>query len=365
MIWLIFIAMTVAVLLLLLRPVLKSRPLAEGWDRGAYDRAIFRDQLAELDRDMARGAIGRAEAEAARNEIARRLIGVPADRPRGATAGAPQWVAVLAALLIPLVAVPLYLREGRPSLPDVPLVARLDNAVAAGDFDAMIVKVERHLAGQLDDVKGWQVLAPAYRWAERWGDAAEAYATILTLQPPDAATLADYAEMLVFANQGLVSADARRSFTAALKLDAKLAKARFFEALALKQEGKTGEARAAYEALLADAPADAGYRVAVEAEIREMTARPPALSQDTIAAAQNMSADDQQAMIRSMVDGLEQKLLANGEDLEGWLRLIRARSMLKDAEKASGAYKTARQHFKNRPEALTALDGLAKEIGIK
>ena len=363
MTWLILIAMTVAVLLLLLWPVVKSRRLAEGLDRSAYDRAIFRDQLAELDRDLARGAIGQSEADAARNEIARRLIGVPADRPPGAVAASSQ-AAILAALLIPLVAVPLYLREGRPSLPGLPLAARLANAEATGDFDALIAKVERHLDQRPDDVEGWRVLAPAYRRAERWGDAAEAYANILKLQPPDAATLADHAEMQVFANQGLVSADARRGFEAALRLDPKLAKARFFEALALKQEGKAAAARAAYEALLGDAPADAGYRTAVEAELRELNTRPPALSEDTIAAARDMSASDRQAMIRNMVDGLEQKLKADGDDLEGWLKLMRARSVLNDANKASAAYITAKAQFKDKPEALAQLDGLARELKI-
>ena len=70
-----------------------------------------------------------------------------------------------------------------------------------------------------------------------------------------------------------------------------------------------------------------------------------------------MSSEDQQAMIRSMVDGLDERLKADGNDLEGWLRLIRARSVLNEADKASAAYKQARTQFKDNPEALAALDG--------
>lgn len=363
MIWIVFIAMTVAVLAVLLRPVMQSGTVADAPAREAYDRAIFRDQLAELDRDLARGAIGAREADAARNEIARRLIGAADVPPQNAVPRLPVWVLILGMLIIPVVAVPLYLRGGQPSLPDVPLAARLDNAIAAGDFDALIVKVERHLAEQPDDVKGWQVLAPAYRKAQRWDDAADAYVNILKRQPPDAVTLADYAEMLVFANQGLVSADAGRAFAEALKIDPQLPKARFYAALALKQEGDVAAAKAALEALLAATPPDAGYRPMLEAELRELAA-PPVANPDAAAAIQSMSAGDQQAAIRGMVEGLEQRLHADGSDLDGWLRLIRARSVLNEPDQAAAAYATAKQKFKDRPDALAALDGLAKELNI-
>ena len=357
--------MTVAVLTALLWPVLKSRPENHAQDRDAYDRAIFRDQLTELGRDVERGAIGETEAEAARNEIARRLIGVSANTSKPAALPGTRSAALLAVLLVPLLVLPLYLKSGRPSLPDMPLAARLDGAVTAGDFDALIAKVERHLAEQPNDIKGWQVLAPAYRRVQRWNDAAEAFGNILRLKEPNAAEIADYAEMLVFANQGMVPAEAQRAFTEALKLDPKLAKARFFAALALKQEGKADEARLAFEALLAETPADAGFRPMLEAEVKDITSRPPTLSQDTLAQANAMNASDQQAMIRSMVDGLEQKLKANGDDLEGWLKLMRARSVLNETDKASTAYRTARGQFKERPEALSALDGLARELNIQ
>ena len=365
MIWIVFTGMTVAVLAALLYPVWHSSEPEGAPDREAYDRAIFRDQLAELDRDAARGAIGIVEAEAARNEISRRLISaVGSGRKAPAKAGTSS-MALLAGLIVPLVALPLYLKSGRPTLPDVPLASRLENAAASGDFDALLAKVERHLAGQPDDVQGWLVLAPAYRKAQRWSDAADVYRNILRLQPPDPGTLADFAETLVFANQGMVPAEASRVFARVLELDPKLAKARFYHALALKQEGNAAEAASAFEALLADTPPDAGYRPMLEAEIQDVHSRPPALSQDTIAAAQDMNAGDRQAMIQSMVDGLEQKLKTSGNDLEGWLKLMRARSVLNDADKAAAAYKTAKDQFKDKPEALAALDGLARELNIQ
>jgi cytochrome c-type biogenesis protein CcmH len=70
-------------------------------------------------------------------------------------------------------------------------------------------------------------------------------------------------------------------------------------------------------------------------------------------------------MIRSMVDGLEEKLKADGNDLDGWLRLIRARVVLGDTDKAKLAYDTAKAQFKDNPQAIAALDGLAKEMNIQ
>jgi cytochrome c-type biogenesis protein CcmH len=363
MIWIVFAAMTAAVIAVLLLPVVRQKPGAEPADRNAYDRAVFRDQLAELDRDLERGTIGQAEADAARNEISRRLIAAAAPAAKRQPLGAPS-VALVAALLIPLVALPLYLWEGNPQLPDVPLASRMEQAEKTGDYDALIVKVEQHLAKNPDDLEGWQVLAPAYRRGMRWADAAEAQRNILRLSKPTADAMADFGEALVMANQGIVSAEAHDVFTQSLALDPKLPKSRFYDALALKQEGKTAEAKAAFEAFLKDTPEDAPWRPMLLAEMQSMDARPPALDQQTMKDASNMSSEDQQAMIRSMVDGLDEKLKADGSDLGGWLRLIRARGVLGEPDKAKAAYEAAKTQFKDKPDALAQLEALAKEMNL-
>jgi cytochrome c-type biogenesis protein CcmH len=365
MIWIVFAVMTAVVVAALLFPAIREGRAQARADRNAYDRAVFRDQLAELERDALRGMIGPAEAEAARNEISRRLIAVAEaepDRPSGRSA---RTFALLAALLVPLVALPLYLKSGNPGLPDVPLAQRIAQAEDTGDFDALIVKVERHLAQNPDDLEGWKVLGPAYRRGQRWDDLVVAERNILRLSPPSAALLADYGEALVLAGQGMVSAEAHAQFKQALALDAKLPKARFYDALALKQEGRTAEARAAFEAFLADSPADAPWRPMLTAELQDMNARPPALDQKTIEDATAMSGEDQQAMIRSMVDGLEQKLQANPDDLAGWLRLIRARVVLGDMDKAKAAYESALKQYSGNEDALAQIASLGREVNIQ
>lgn len=368
-IWIVFAVMTAAVIALLLLPVLRAKPGAVAVDRAAYDRAVFRDQLAELDRDAARGTIGKAEAEAARNEIARRLIAVSSDGPARTPTGIPM-AAILASLAVPAIALPLYLRAGNPMLPDVPLQSRLENAAVNQDYDALIVKVEQHLAQKPDDIDGWKVLAPAYRNALRWDDAAEAERNILRLSPATPEALSQYGEALVMANQGIVSAEAHQIFRQALAMDAKYPQARFYDALALKQEGKTAEAKAAFNAFLADTPADAPWRGMLTQQVAEMNgtqqqAAAPGPDAQQVQDAQAMSPEDRQKMIRGMVDGLEEKLKTNGNDLDGWLRLIRARAVLGDADKARAAYDTAKTQFKDNAEAMAQLDGLAREMNIQ
>jgi cytochrome c-type biogenesis protein CcmH len=364
MIWIVFAAMTAAVIALLLRPVLRRGVTESAADRNAYDRAVFRDQLAELDRDLERGVIGQAEAGAARNEIARRLIAA-SEQPGPAPSGAARTVALVAVLIVPIVALPLYLKAGSPGLPDVPLSERMAEAEARGDYEALIVKVEQHLAQNPDDLEGWKVLAPAYRRSMRFADTVEAYRNIVRLSPPDAVNLSDYGEAMVLANQGMVPAEAHDLFVKALALDPKQPKARFFDALALKQEGKTAEAKAAFEAFLKDTPEDAPWRPMLLAEMQDMGARPPALDSQTMQDAASMSPEEQQAMIRSMVDGLDEKLKANPDDLEGWLRLIRARGVLGEADKAKAAYEKALAQFSGNEDALARIAALGREMNIQ
>jgi cytochrome c-type biogenesis protein CcmH len=360
--FLIFALLAAAVMLAVSWPVLTSR--SAGPARAQYDEAVFRDQLAELERDRARGLIGGAEADAARNEIARRLLSVDRTEYAGAAPHPARWTILAAAAFIPALSLALYLALGAPGRPDMPLKGRLDNAIANNDLVALMARAEAHLAEKPDDLEGWEILAPLYRGSERYADAANAYANILRLKGPEAGLSADYGEMLVLANQGLVPKEATQAFADALKLDPKSPKARFYAGLALKQDGKTAEALALWQALLADTRADDSWRGALEGQIASLSPGAPALSDEQVAAARNMKAEDREKMIRGMVDGLEQRLKAMPADLEGWQRLIRARAVLGEMDKAREAYASAKEQFKADAEATSALAQSAKQLGI-
>jgi cytochrome c-type biogenesis protein CcmH len=363
LIWLIFAGMTLAVVATLAIPFLRKAPTAKPRDVD-FETAIYRDQLQELDRDKARGIIGDVEADAARNEISRRLLQANAPQTLSLSNGSP--LAKFAVLLVPLIALPIYAKFGNPKFPDVPLQERLQGAVANQDFAALVASVEAHLAINPKDIKGWQVLAPAYKHEKRWADAAEAYAQILQLAPATSETIADYAEMLVFTNEGMVTADAQKAFVEALKVDPKNPRGRFFTALAVKQEGNAAEAKTLFESFLADSPADAPWRTMVESELRDVaSAKAPVLTQEQLASGQAMNAGDQVTMIKGMVDRLEARLGSDSRDLQGWQRLIRARMVSGHGEKAKGSLQVALGIFKDDPKSMDALNGLAKELGIE
>ncbi len=329
----------------------------------ATGSSVYRDQLLALDRDVAAGAVPAAEADSLRVELSRRLIEAAKQEGKGLTL--PGVSPLLFALFIPLIVAPIYWHYGSPKTPDTPLAPRIANAIANNDFEAMLAQVEKHLADKPDDVAGWNVAAQAYARMGRFDDAANAYLKIAGLGQPTADVLTSYGEMLLYANKGMIPKLAAQAFAQALALDPTYPKARFFAAMALKQDGKIDEAKAAYEKLLADAPPDAPWRKAVESEITSILAKPPALTDQQVKDGTAMNNADQSAMIHNMVDGLEQKLNANPDDLEGWLKLIRARMVLGEADKAKAALEKANSQFKDKPEALSQIKALADETGLK
>jgi cytochrome c-type biogenesis protein CcmH len=325
--------------------------------------SVYREQLEALDRDLSAGSVPAPEADSLRVELSRRLI--EASKQDGEARSLPSISPLLFALFIPLIVAPLYWHYGSPTKPDTPLGPRIADAIKNNDFEGMLAQVEKHLAEKPDDVAGWKVVAEAYARVGRFDDAASAFLKIAALDPPTADVLTSYGEMLLLANKGLITKDAAKAFEQALVVDPTYPKARFFSAMAMKQDGKTAEAKAAYEKLLADAPPDANWRKAVESELASMGAAPPALTDQQVKDGTAMSKTDQTAMIKGMVDGLEQKLATNPDDLEGWLRLIRARMVLGETDKAKASLEKANAQFKDKPDALAQIKALADEAGLK
>ena len=368
--WIIFAGMTASALVALLWPVWR-REAPESGHRDA-ELAVYRDQLAEIDRDVARGLIEAGEAEATRNEVSRRMLAAGGREdtdtgPRPPSPG-PRRAALLSALVgIPLVALSTYLAFGRPDLPGLPQAERMVTALERSDYAAMVAQVEAHLAENPTDAQGWLVLAPAYRAVGRYGDAAQAFASALALVPAEPDLLTNFGESLVMAEEGLVTARARDAFQQALALDPDNTKALFYHALADRQEGRQEEAMATWRTMLEGAPADAPWRPAVErqmASLERERSGAPQLSQSEIAAARNMEDADREAMIRGMVDGLAQRLEQDGDDLQGWLRLANARMVLGERDAAVAALRSAEQQFSGDPDSMGRIAEARNALGL-
>ncbi len=360
----------------MLRPLLRGASEPEGEHTPELD--IYKDQLAEVEQDIVRGVISERDAEAAKTEIARRLLAVAeAQETEGAKSGVAGLTgAALIGVAAFAVSLAGYSYTGSPTLPDQPKSERAAQAEANPDLSNLVGQVEKQLEKTPDDLRGWSVLGPAYMRLRRFSDAAEAFRRAVALAPKNADLQTALGEAITMSEAGLVSADAHAAFDAALGINPNQAKARFYMGIATYQDGRKKEAITRWKELLADAPADAPWRRTVISHIRraegaeaktaeDTKARPPALDKETLANAEQMSESDQQEMIKGMVERLAGRLAENGKDIEGWLRLIRARSVLGQKDEAAKALASARDNFKDDSASLERLKTFATQLGLE
>jgi cytochrome c-type biogenesis protein CcmH len=360
--WFVFALMTVAAVFAVLWP-LGRRYQAQ---TGGTEEAVYRDQLAEVDRDLAGGLIGAAEAEAARIEIGRRLLAASAEPPPLAQPNGSlrRGVAILALAGLPLAALALYLPLGSPQLGDFPLAARSQAPDGKQPLVNLVAQVEAHLEKNPTDGRGWTVLAPVLERLGRYDDAARAWRNSLQYAGDSSERRADLGEALTAAAGGVVTGEAKAEFERALAMNADEIKASYFLGLAAEQDGRTGDAASIWNAMLAKAPPDAPWRPLVQAAISRVGGVAPALPNETMAAAKDMTETDRNAMVRGMVDRLAARLKQNGDDVEGWLRLVRAYMVMGEREKAVSARADARQAVANDAERLRQLNEGLKNLGL-
>ncbi len=241
------LAAGVALALPLLRPG-RPRP-----SRDAYDSQVYRDQLAELERDIDRGANSAQEAVSARTEISRRLLAADSaaqeqaanDTRRIAPA---EFSGLTVALTVPACALAIYAILGSPSLPGRPaqeVRAAHPTTGGAGQQATeaeLIARLARALESRPDDLRGWSLYANSLATTGRYNEAIGAFQRVVKLAPNDAALRARYAETVVFAADGKVVPIARVILKEALTLDPKEPRARYYQSLADYQDGKTEDA---------------------------------------------------------------------------------------------------------------------------
>src|SRR6202166_4547523 len=363
--WFVFALMTVAASFAVLWPLRhRDRPPS-----GGSEAAVYRDQLAEIDRDVASGLIGSSEADAARVEISRRLLAAADTRRDPPVASSNlKWrrsVAIVALVGLPILAIAIYLPLGSPQLGDFPLAQRARTPVAAQPLDSLVAQVEAHLEKEPTDGRGWSVLAPVLARLGRYDEAIRAYRSSITYTGDSAERRADLGEAITGAAGGVVTAEAKAEFGRAIALNADATKANYFLGLAAEQDGLSSEAASIWRAMLAKAPPDAPWRPLVRAALARVGGSgAPALPDDAVAAAKQMNGTDRDAMIHGMVERLAARLKQNGNDIDGWLRLVRAYMVMGDRDKAKGALTEARQAVANDAERLRQLNDGLKNLGL-
>jgi cytochrome c-type biogenesis protein CcmH len=359
LLWLVSGLLVVIALALLLRPLLRQRAPELG--RATYDVAIYRDQLDEIARDVARGVLGDAEAAAARLEIERRLLASQPRGPADVSRLSPFSLRLGAAaivLAVPAIAVSLYLRLGAPGLPDAPLAGRQEERkVLASDGSLNLTRARQEIEAKLqiapDNVRGWFLLAHTDASLRDWPAAHKAFDKVLELSQRAPDMLDDYGNMLITEANGDVTAEAAAVLEEARKTRPDLFRANYYLALAKAQRGDMPGALADWRAMIAGAPPDANWVDTVKSVIAEAEqqasgseAAPVPAASDAkpppeMAAILQLPPADRVSAIRSMVAGLAARLETDPNDLEGWKRLARSYRVLGDPQKSAEAYAKA------------------------
>jgi cytochrome c-type biogenesis protein CcmH len=388
MLWIALITMTVMAVVVVLPPLLVRHREGATASRAEYDLVVYRDQLAEVQRDSERGLLTADQLGAARIEIERRMLDTAqlAEQPPARRMQRLAHVSVALVLVLPLAAISAYLKLGSPGVSDQPLAARLDSgsvsarADAGHEYGAMVAKLVERLKTDPNDVDGWLMLGRSYSFMQRYADAAASFRRAASLSGnPEAMSAAGEAE--VMADGGGVSAPARAAFEETLKGDPRNPRARYYLALAEEQGGEAGKALELFEALAKDSPADAPWLPAVDQRMRALAQRlgvavaapkpaapAPAAGYVPMPAGSEalltMKPDQRDAFIRDRVLSLAARLEQQPQNVEGWLQLARSYKALGEGAKAREAIARAETAAAGTGAAET-VHATAQQLGLE
>lgn len=324
---------------------------------GAVDPAqlLYRRQLTEIDDLVERGLMGQAEGKSAHAEAGRRLLSAT-ETPTEVWAADPRGrgLVLLAAAVIPALALGLYLRLGAPGTPDQGYATRLA-AWQKSDLTTLrppeIAAVLRQaVQDRPSDAEGYRLLGLAEAASQNPVAALQALRRAAQLAPERADIWRMLGQAALAAAGGKVETESRAAFEKVLTLEPGDPAARFFLAQAKAEAGHTAEAASDLRALLADMPPGSEGRSEVQSRLAGLDGAPAPVAADP----------QQLAMIRGMVDGLAARLKADPNNAEGWVRLVRAYAVLGDIARRDEAYATARARFADNPPQLQQLDEAAR-----
>ncbi len=394
--WAIAVVLTGVVCLMLVQALRRAAPLTAD----DPDLKVYRDQLAEVDRDLARGTLAEDEAQRLRVEVSRRLL--DADRAlqagkRVAPKGSLYWAAAAVAAVL-AGSLWLYGRIGAPGYADLPLGLRLEMAAEAyaarpsqgvaekdapaqpltqpaPEFLALMEKLRAAVTARPDDAMGLELLARNEAALGNFAAAAHAQNQLLVVLGPKATPQQHLmaAQIMVAAAGGYVSPEAEAELAKALQQDPQNGMGRYLLGLMFAQTGRPDRAFDLWQPLVESGPADAAFMAPILADIEQVASdagikyTAPGLkgpSAEDMAAASDMSAEDRNAMIAGMVDQLESRLMDSGGSADEWLRLINAMGVLNQPERGKAALLAAEAALAADPTALAAVRAAGVAAGI-
>ncbi|NCO85275.1 MAG: c-type cytochrome biogenesis protein CcmI [Rhodobacterales bacterium] len=398
--WIITVVMAAFVVAALLGPLLR------GGKAGAEDAqavSIYRDQLAEVERDLARGVLDPQDAARTRTEVARRLLA--ADRAGARTlgpapAGLTRVAAVVSALVLGGGSLALYAGLGAPGATDFPRAQRLadGNALRAGrmsqaeaevaaaqmmaegavevpeEIAAIVANLRAGLETEPDDISGWMILTDFETRTGNLPGAVAAMREVVRLRGDEASVtdLTGLLDRMVFAAGGFVSPEADGVIERILAADPANLAGRYYTGLLYAQTDRPDLALALWRGVIEEGGEGLHARLArgLVGDIAFLAGTdytPPPLRGPTaeqMQAAAGMEAGDREAMIRGMVGQLNARLAAEGGPAEDWARLISSYGVLGETEAARAIWDEARVVFAGDAGAMSQIAAAAESAGV-
>ena len=390
--WAVAAAIVLAVAGIMARAVTSRGPTQEH-DGALSDMAVYKDQLAEVDRDLARGVLSEAEAEAVRTEVARRLLDADkrsqSDSPVQSGHGKPLGLALILGLVV-AGSTALYVWIGVPGYGDVPLAERISMADAArenrpsqataeaevgqpptggaeAEFEALLARLRIAVESRPNDLQGARLLAQHEARQGRFIAAKEAQANVVRIleQDADLIEFVRLADLHVLAAGGYVSPEAEDVLDRIFTIDPNNGAARYYAGLLFAQTGRPDLAFGIWRGLLEEGPDTAPWIAPIRAQIFDLadaagvryTPPPPrpGPTDEDVAAAENLTPEERAAMIEGMVEGLSDRLATEGGPAEDWVRLIRALTVLGQTDRAEAILSEAREVFTGDERSLELL----------
>lgn len=397
--WAAATAITLGVGLLLVQALRRGDSAADE----AAALKVYRDQLTEVDRDLARAVLSPAEAERVKIEVSRRLL--DADRaisasPVAAGTGST-WASMSLVCTASAAALAGYYWLGAPGYPDLPLSDRYamsdeayrtrpsqaDSEAAApaaqppavqpdAQFLELMEKLRAAIVVNPDDQQGLLLLAKNEVRLGNFIAARKAYEHLVELKGTTATAddHAGLAQTMIFAAGGRVSPEAEKHLIRALELDPTNGIARYFSGVMFDEIGRPDSTFALWERLLREGPEAAPWIKPIRAmlpgvaEAAGIKYQPPAVGKGPTAAdmsaASEMTPEQRQDMIKGMVGTLETRLNSEGGPVEDWIKLINALAVLGEKDRAKAAYEKAAAAFKSDDTAAGQIEAAASQAGV-
>ena len=393
--WIICVLMAVLVAAYVAVPLLRPT----GASQASPDVDLYKAQLAEIDNDLARDVIDADEAERARIEISRRLLAASkvAQETGEAPAGANKVLIAMVGTGILAMGVGTYWQIGAPGEPDQPLAMRHALAVemrenrpsqaelaavappppevdASQEYLDSIAMLRQIAPTRPDDLQGWELLAFHETQLRNYAAAVAAQERVIALrgEPVRAQDQTLLIDLMVAAADGVVSPEAESVARDLLAADEGNIAGLYYLGSLHNQNARPDIAFRLWRPLV-EADANNFHVALARAQIENAAFRagidytlPAFVGPDAaqIAAAEDMSEEDRQAMIGNMVAGLSDRLATQGGPASDWARLINAYGVLGDTENAQNIWLEAQQVFGTDPAAIELLRAAAQSAGV-